>query len=377
MIFNFEELLVISAIAIFAFVFFLLVKNKISLNVAEVKKSQISPSIFSKVLYPVHIFLILLFVGITAYSAWFGSRPFIYYVIFAAIFLTSVLMVLTSPSKQKSLVARTVIFSVILLTLAQCMLPIIENRFIIIGADQWGDIVLSKTIVAQGNFLNSNAIAAAVPATGYYSIPLFNVLLASISLFVGSSLLPFTILTCLIGLVTVLSIYLILLKLTKTHIAPLVGALVFLSTPQLASVQVLPSTVSLTLGFVLVLLLINHLTVPRRGTLVVILLVSLCTIIFHPVGILVLFLICSGLIITSRIGLFRQHFLRLKLTQSLLVICGVLMLAYYFFANQAIFSSIIVPTRKLNIKYIDRFSFSGAGGLCPKIFPRRVCTRCL
>jgi hypothetical protein len=340
---NFQELLVVFSVLIFAVTLYLIFKSRKNFEENKIERIQVLHSpVFSKVLYRIHYFFLLLFIIVTGYSIWFGLRPFLYYFVFALLFLTSVFLVLASAPGKRVLATRTVLITVIILSLTQSMLPTFENRFIIFGSDQWRDIVATKLISEQGNFSS----AAAYSGSYYSSIPLFSVLNAVVTLITGNVFLSFAILTGAMSLVMVLAIYFILLKLARSQIASVVGVFVFLSTPRLALIQVLPSTVSLVLGSVLILLLIEYVSIPCRRTLAALVLVAFSALIFHPTGIIVLIILCGGLVIIHLTGVARQAYPQSKMARNLLGVVCIMAFAYWSL-NYVIFTSIITPLKTL------------------------------
>jgi len=340
---NFQELLVVFSVSIFALTLYLIFKSKKNFEENKIEGLPVlHSSVFLEVLYRIHYSLILLFVIVTSYSIWFGLRPFLYYAVFALLFLTSIFLVLASPPEKKVLATRTVLITVVMLSLTQSLLPTVENRFIIFGSDQWRDIVATKLISEQGNFSS-----AAVYSGSYYSsIPLFSVLNTVVTLITGNVFLSFAILTGAMSLVMVLMIYFILLKLARSQIASVVGVFVFLSTPRLSLIQALPSTVSLVLGSVLILLLIEYVSIPRRPTLAALVLVAFSALLFHPTGIIVLIILCGGLVIIHLTGVTRQAYPQSKMARNLLAIVCVMTFAYWSL-NYVIFTSIIMPLKAL------------------------------
>lgn len=297
---------------------------------------------FSEVLYRIHYILVFLFVIVTGYSIWFGVRPFLYFAVFALLFVTSILLLLTCPLENKNRVTRTVIITVVLLSITQSILPNIENRFILFGSDQWRDIVATKLIAEQGDFSR-----AAVYSGSYYSsIPYFSILNSVVTLVTGDIFLSFTFLTAALSVVMVLAIYFILSKLAKNQIASLVGAFVILSTPRLSLAQALPSTVSLVLGSVLVLLFIEYVSTPCRHKFAALVLVAFSAMIFHPTGIIVITILCGGLFVLHFTGVARQAYPQPKITRNLLGLICIMAFAYWSL-NSKIFTSIVMPLKLL------------------------------
>jgi len=341
---NFQELLIVFSVSIFALTLYLIFKSKKNFEENKIERLPVLHStVFLEALYRIHYSLILLFVIVTGYSIWFGLRPSIYFVIFTLLFLTSIFLVLTSTPGKRALATRTVIITIVMLSLAQSTIPIIENRLMISGPDQWRDIVATKLIIDEGSFGH----AAAVSGAYYSSIPLFSMLNAVVTLIIGNVYLSFTVLTGIMGLVMALSIYLILLKLTTSHIASVVGVFAFLSIPRLAMDQAIPSTLSLALGSLLILMLIDYISVPRRRTLLAVLLVAFSTLIFHPVGIVVLIVLCGAFVLAFLAGVINQKYPEAKITLSLLVLICTISFAFWSLSDITVFTAMITPLEKL------------------------------
>ena len=361
---GFQQLLVIFSFSIFVFLLFLILKYRKSFEELAVEKPQVTRSpIFLKVVSRIHYFLVILFMIVTAYSVWFGLRPITYFAIFTLLFLTSILMVLNIPPEKKALVTRTVIFTIILLSLAQSTIPILENRLMISGPDQWRDIFATKLIIGEGSFEH----AAQASGSYYSSIPLFSVLNAALTLLIGDVFLSFTVLTGIMGLVMALSIYLILLKLTKNNVASIIAVFVFLSTPRLAVDLAIPSAMSLALGSLLILMLIDYVSVPRRPTFLALLLIALATLFLHPVGIIILIALCGAFALAFFARVIKPKYPEAKITFSLLIL--ICTMSFVYWSQNEVFNSIITPLTRLLTSvttslgpsiYLPRYFLSGS-----------------
>jgi hypothetical protein len=338
---DFEELLAILVLLIFAFSLYLIYKSNKAWKEKGSKEFQIKcSSRFESLLFYIHYFLILLILIVAVYSTWLGFRSAIYFASFALVFISSVLLILVRPIEK---IRCTIIFTLITLSLIHSLIPIAENRGIIFGPDQWRDFVATKSIYEEGNFWNASVISGS-----YYSfIPLFDILNASISLITGNtSFLSFIVLVATLSVIMVLSIYLILLKLTGTHIASVIGVFAFLSTPRLSVVGAISSTISITLGSLLILMLIQYVSTPCRHRLIVIVILALSTVIFHPTGIIGLLALCGGLIVMGSVGIIRKVYPESMMMSRLFVLVSAMSLAYWTLSN-VVFASIIVPLRRL------------------------------
>jgi hypothetical protein len=237
---------------------------------------------------------------------------------------------------------RAMIITAVVLALAQSLIPIAENRLIIFGSDQWGDIFATKLILSQGNFSS-----AAMYMGGYYgSIPFFCLLDAIVSLTIGNVFLSYAVLAGIMGLAMVLSIYLILFKLTESIIASVVGFFVFLSTPRVSTVEAIPSTLGLVLGSILVLILIDYISLPRRRTLVVFLLAALSALFLYPTPVIVIILLCGGLVAAYFLSK-KQTYPQVRMARNLTVLVCVLSFAYWCLTNGDLLASMITPLRVL------------------------------
>lgn len=339
---GFEEFLIIFFFLIFSFALYLIVRSN-KHEGTELSKIQVLNSAkFSKLLYIIHYILLLSFVTTTAYAIWFGLRPVIYYVFFAALFVTSVFLALSTSEHRKNLAPRTLLITAVVLGICQSVLPTLENRLIIFGSDQWRDIVATKVIIVQGNFWNISILS-----NSYYSTaPFFNLLNSAVTLAIGDSFLSFTILIATLSLALVSAVYLILLRLTQGHLASVIAVFIFLSTPRLVLITALPSTVSLVLASISVLILVEHILMPRRSTLVASLLIGFSAMVFHPVGILVLILVCAGLVFTHFSGINKQTFLQSRTVRGLFALVCLVSIVYWSL-NDVIFNSIISPLERL------------------------------
>jgi hypothetical protein len=294
--------------------------------------------------------LIALFIAVTVYSVWVGLRQTVYFVIFAALFMTSILLLLANPNKRKN-TAFIVLFTLVLLSVTQSVTPILENRLVIFGSDQWRDIVGTDLIIKQGNYWG----AATYSGVYYASIPLFTLLNSVVTLTAGNVFWSFAILVGLMGLVMALAVYLIVLRITKSYVASTVGVFIFLSTPRLALVQAIPATLSLVLGAVLVFLMVNCISLPRRGLFAAFLVIAFSTVIFNVVGVVVIIGLCAGLLIVNFLGLSTLTFPQLRMTRYLFVSTVFLSLIYWAF-NNIVFNSILSPLRRLLVTATPTYS---------------------
>jgi hypothetical protein len=340
---SFQELLIVFSVSIFALTLYLILTSEKKLKDNIKIPRMMHSTTFSKLLYRIHCSLVLLFIIVSVYSVWFGSRPSVYFVVFGLLFVTSTFLILATLPGKNAYAVRIVLLTVVILSLTQSMIPAIENRLMISGPDQWRDILATKLITDEGNFEH----AAAVSGVYYSSIPLFSMLNAAVTLLIGNVYLSFAVLTGIMGLVMALSIYLILWKLTTSHLASVVGVFAFLSIPRLAMDQAIPSTLSLALGSLLILMLINYISVPRRRTLLAVLLIAFSTLIFHPVGIVVLIVLCGAFVLAFLAGVVNQKYPEAKIMLGLLVLICTMSFAFWSLSDITVFTSMITPLERL------------------------------
>jgi hypothetical protein len=347
--FSFQELLIIFSVTILFVTLTLFYVSRKRLDEDKTRKASVllQSSLFQKTLYGLHVVFLAIFLIITGYSVWSGLRPQNYYFVLIALFVTSTFLLLTGQTKKKSSLNHVVLGTVIILALAQCLLPSIENRYILFGADQWTYLTSANAINHQGSFFG------VAPTGGYYTIPLLSILNAAVSLLIGSISsvtgsvsLSFTILLAVMSLIMVLSIYLAIVKITKSELASLVAVFVFLSTPRLAMVQEIPSILSLALGALLVLLTVEYLSFARRSTLVYLLVVAFSTLVFHTAGIIITILFCAGLFAVYLIGLGRPGYIKTRRIRTLLAALCLMSLTYWTFTGNLL-SFLLNPLRNL------------------------------
>lgn len=338
----FAELLVIFSVSIFALVLFLLLMyEKSSRDLAQIY-IRLNLSKYGTFLRNIHYILVLIFIIITFYSVWVGSRPSAYFVVLSLVFLSSATLFLSDVSPKKTRVIRAVLVTLVIVGLSQALIPAMQNRLMISNSDQWGNAYAAGLIVDSGSFL-----PAATASTGYYSsIPLFVVLVAAVNLLTGSVYLSYLALAGTITIVMVFSIYLIIQKLTSNHVACIAGVFAFVSIPRLAMDYALPSTVSLALGAILVFILISQFLGPKRRSLLIILLISFSTLIFHPSGILVLVMLCGGFLIAFVARIVKRSFPEATIILGLLILVGILSFTYWSM-NETVLTSIVSPIEKL------------------------------
>ncbi len=291
-----------------------------------------------------HYSLVFVFLATVVFSVWVGARPSLYYALFSALFVSAVVWLLSETPKRRSHVGKILIVTIIIVSVCQAALPAVENRLMISGSDQWGDIHTTLTITATGSF---NSVVSSTANYYYSSIPLFSILIASLTLLTGNVYLSYTIVAGSMGLIMGLAIFLFLWKLAKTPMASVVGVFAFLSIPRLAIDQAIPPFLSLALGALLILMLVNYVLAPNRRSMVSFLVVYFSSLLFHPEGIFALLVLGGAFIVAFFIHLVVQKYPYAKLIQRLFLIMATLSVAYWFLSSQTVLNSLITPIQRL------------------------------
>ncbi len=347
MILSFNEILVISAVLIFVVVLFCLVKSE------GTKQQWIKRlSGFSSFILFVHYLLLSSILLISVYSIYTGTRPWVYFVLEAFVFTSSMLLLLIHNDRPLKF---TIIFTLVILAVINSSMPIAENKLVIFSSDQPRGWLGAYFISESGNILMTTAMSG-----GYYSvIPLFSMLIASISSVTGCSLsLPYLLLPASVGIMMALSAYSILMRLTGDCIASSLAVFIFLSTPRLSVAALTEAGTSLALGSLLILLLLTHVSIHRHATPVAILLLAVTAMCLHPTGIIVMLCFVGGFVILRFITTSKRNFNvnpELITPARVFALIGILSVTYWVF-NSVILKSIVGPLRMLYLS-ISAISF--------------------
>jgi hypothetical protein len=346
---SFGELLILFAFAIFAVVVSLLAWSKEKFRIVLRPRSRPKPKwIFYFYLCLIGVFLLF------SFHYWLiGQRSSIWFYVYAIVGILS----LYFSGSQTGYQRKVALLAVICFGLIQSVTPIVENRGIIFGPDQWRDLYGTKFITESGTFQNSLGTE-----TGFYSfVPLFNVINAVVSEVLGcSAMLVFTIMLAILFLVSSLSVYAFMSRLTGSRAASLLAVILLGSIPRLALVQALPSIASLSLGLLLVLLLIRGSDSPGKGNLPTMAILVLVIGMIHPVGLFPVLGICLGLILvnhfTSQMKL-RPH--ALSFIESVFAICLLIPLGYWS-VESTVLASVVHPLVRFG-NILMRFRYSPSG----------------
>jgi len=331
----FTYLLIIFALGIFAFVLVMLLWAR-----KGARQMQLTMKPRSSWLFIAYCALAAAFVLFSAYSVIVGSRPLVWFFVFATIGMLALYFVNSSVPIHR----RFSIGFVILLAVVESLTPMIQNRLVLINSDQWRDLRVTTYIMNEGTFQNAPGLG-----TGYYSfIPLFNVLNAEITQVTGwSAEVTFAFLQFAITLLSVISIYVIVAKLTGQASASIIAILLFLSTPRLSNVQVVPSTVGISLGFLLILLLVKENASSLRSVIILTSLLAFAVNIFHPVGMIPILALCLGIIVMKWVPMIGKPSVdAISFAWRILSVCLLITLAYWT-ADSRVFLGIFNPALRL------------------------------
>lgn len=332
---SFNYFLIIFALAIFSIVILLLPRARKAKSEKHLGSRERSTWLFS-----IYCTLVCIFLIFSVYSVVIGQRPLVWFLVFAFLGASTLYFANSSVAKQRAFAISVVI----LMAVIESLVPIIQNRGIVLNTDQWRDFEVTTYIVDKGTFQNVPGLG-----TGYYSfIPLFNVLNAEISDIVGwPPIATFTLLQFSISLLSAISIYAIMMKLTDQASFSIIAVLLYSSTPRLANVQVVPSTASISLGLLLVLLLVKEYASSLRNILVIIAILAFTINVFHPVGIIPILVICLGVIaisyFSSNKGLIAPT---ISYARRIFGLCLLITLAYWT-VDSHVFAGVFNPLVRL------------------------------
>ena len=333
--FSFNSLLIIFSIAILSSAVLLLWLT--SRTKSETPK-RTKPR---KLLFYVFCLVILGFVVLSVFYGAIGQRPSVWFVFSALLSIPFLYFGSSSSIRQRNFA----VFGVLLFAVFSSLMPMIENQGLIFGPDQWRDFFRTSDIVSKGHFISYEA-------AGFYSfVPLFNILNASLAGVLGCPpLLIFTVLLAIISLIATFSIYGVALKLSGHVPVAIAAVLLFVSIPRLALTQVIPSTVSLSLSFLAILLFFTGVSNGEhmRRMLSIAAFLSFVIAVIHPVGLIPLLTICVGIV-------FQRYFQRLgrpnrrivSFAKNVFGICFFIPLVYWTI-DSGVFLGVLNPFLKFN-----------------------------
>jgi len=333
---NFAEILIIVAASIFALIVLLLrwaggLKTEIHLT-SKPRRRQVF-NVYCAALLVLGIF--------SVYCAVVGQRPFTWFALFGLIGAVSLYFGSSSKNAQRNIASLAIVFFVLM----QSVTPIIENRGVMFGPDQWRDVKVTLFIMNSGSYRNAPGLE-----TGFYGfIPLFNVLNVAVTEVTGFPVsLTFIVLLVILSLIFALSFYALLMILTGKTFVALIAILFFVSVPRLALDQSLPSTASISLGVLLIFLLLKGALNRNlvRSVLLTIAIMVFAVSVFHPMGAIPILVICPIILVLNLL----IPDARLN-SQSLSFVRGVFIISLtisvtYWFADAQVFAGVINPLLK-------------------------------
>jgi len=177
-----------------------------------------------KILYYVHYLLVLSLIVVTIYSAYIGVRPLLFFIIAAALFVTSILCKV-NPIKNSRLDPS--LLAVVVLAICMTTAVVVGNNFYPVGLGeprlQTGSLTWSEPVLSAGSIESYQS--------GYYFIPLEPLIAGSIALITGSPLLTPLIQKSAFLLGSILALYVLLQKLSSEPTVGIIGAFLLISTP--------------------------------------------------------------------------------------------------------------------------------------------------
>jgi len=221
---GFFELLLLFAFVLFVIIEFLLILTKPTTSISTELKHK------SKLLFLGYCTLSLSFILLSVYYMLQGTREFLWFILFAIVAGSSLYFANSSRTWQRQIS----VFVVLSMIVVQSTIPIIQNRGVIFGPDQWRDLEVTTFIKDEGSFKSAPYISGS-----YYSvIPLFNVLNAMLSQLSGwDEIVTFSLFPAILALLGALSIYAIITRLTKSSVLALLVLIVSASMPRHSSGQ--------------------------------------------------------------------------------------------------------------------------------------------
>jgi len=293
-----------------------------------------------KSLFYIYCILVCVFLFFSVYSEFTGLRSFEWYLFLTLIGMLSIYFGGSPSHGQRGFSIGVVIAMAVMMSVA----PIVQNRGVVFGTDQWRDLKITTYIVQAGTFHDAPWLGAS-----YYAfIPLYNVIGAEISEVLGlPPMAAFTVLQVIFSLLSALAIYAIMMKLSGRTEPSLVALILFLSIPRLSIVQIVPSVAALSLGFLLVLLLVKGCGNLSRSVLMMVAMLVLTISIIHPIGLIPISAVCFGIIALSY--LFSRERLATQtifVVRSVLGLCLLTPLAYWSL-NDQVFAGVFNPLLRL------------------------------
>ncbi len=222
-----------------------------------------------KALLYVHSFLLLALLIATGYSVYVGSRPFIYFLIVAGLFITSVLIGKYLNEKSAN---RILFLTALVLAVSVPTAILVGNNFY--PFNNFG----SEPILQTGNIATYQI--GAMESGFYYYIPIGTLIEASVALVTGQTAVAPFIFTIFLLLAVAGGLFSLIRRLSHNSIAAITGVFFFLSIPALSFLgRLWPLTYAIF--YILFALLLYK---SSRASVVCLWVVSLPMIFAHPSG---------------------------------------------------------------------------------------------
>jgi hypothetical protein len=334
---TFNQLLLIFTLTLFIILSIILIQTY---KKGKSEKKQIKLPNFS--FY--HLVLILL-LAYTAYYLIIGTRSIIWFSVFSIYMTLSLFYSLSERTSQRNFVIVTVLLMAIILSI----IPIAENQGIIFGPDQWRDLKITSFIINEGT--SQGAISG-----GYYAaLPLFNLINAVLTIVPGwQAISTLMMVDALYSMISILSIYLVVEKLSRNSQTALLGIGLFVATPRLTTIQAIPAVASMALGTLLLLFVIDEKI--QTKALYVAPMIAFTTTVIHPIGIIPIMTILVGMLILGRI--YPEYRLPSKSQSYLSAIFAMIIVVTLIFwsLDPRILQGVTTPIRRL-VDILTNFTY--------------------
>jgi hypothetical protein len=217
-----------------------------------------------------------------------GDRSILWFALFSMYLVVSLFFGLSEKTSYRNVTISTVIGLAILVS----AIPIIQNKGVVFGPDQWRDLSLTSSISKSGTFEST------APLFYYSLIPLLSVINVVVANVAGwSPMITFAVMQLVYSIIAIISIYLIVERLSGSSVASLLAVAIFLSTPRMTTVQVVSATASKALGLILILFMLEE----NRKLLYVVPFVAFTTTVIHPIGVIPPMAVIIGIILIGYI----------------------------------------------------------------------------
>jgi hypothetical protein len=344
---NFAEILSLVAVSVFLLVLLLLrlgggLKTEVSVSLKPRRRR----------LFNLYCAILLIFGVLSVYYAIMGERPFIWFGLFGLIGAVSLYFGSSLTTRQRGIASFAIVFFAII----QSLMPIIENRGVVFGPDQWRDVKVTTYLMNTGSYQNAPGIEA-----GFYGfIPLFNVLNASVTETIGvPPSITFIVVLAVLSLISAAAFYALLKNLTGNTMAAIIAVLFFVSVPRLSLTQSLPSTASLSLGLLLLLLLLKGASNRSllKSVLFTVAIMVFTVSVFHPVGMIPILAVClTILVLNMLVTETRLPSQTLTFVRSVFII-SLLISVSYWSVDAKVFSGVVNPL----IRFFNTLTTFGHG----------------